>query len=294
MRITEPGLYPDLSNDDYQAQVDWLSWSRMKFLIPPSTPAHFKAALDAPREHKRHYELGHVVHRLVLGEGEEYVVVQALNRSKEPYDATDYATKSAQDHRDAIRDSGRTPVLRHELDAAEKMAAAIKDHPTASALLSRPGRPEVSLFWVDPATGVKCRARVDYLPDVVEKRRLIVADVKTTAIESGASPAEFSRTTGRLAYYGQRQHYLDGLVALGLDPDPAWLFVVVETTAPYLVSVGQLAGADDLRLARATVDHCRRLYAECLAADRWPGYGDGIQDLSLPSWLHCQMEEALS
>jgi hypothetical protein len=289
--VGEPGVYYDLPASVYHAQHDWLSWSMMKRLVPPSTPAHFKAAMRQGEERKRSFDLGKVTHTLVLGDGDEFEVVQALNKAREPYDAVDYKTVSAQQSRDEIYDRGHVPILRSELIEAQQMADAIKAHPTAGALLSRPGKPEVSLFWVDPDAGVKCRARVDWLPDSEEGRRLVVADVKTAV---NASPSEFSRAAGNLGYYGQRRHYLDGIKALGLDTDPAWLFIVVEKTDPYLVNVAQYVTDDDLRLSRKVVDHCRRLYRDCLEADRWPGYGDGINELRIPTYLHYSLEEALA
>lgn len=290
VRITEPGVYYDLPASDYHAQHEWLSWSRMKELLPPKTPAHFKASIGAAEERKRHFDLGKVVHALALGDGDEFEVVQALNRSKEPYDARDYDTKSAQEHRDAIYERGNVPILRAELDAAQKMADSLKAHKSASVLLSN-GRPEVSLFWIDPETGVKCRARVDWLPEPVEGRRLIAVDVKTATT---AAPREFAKSAAKLGYYGQAAHYSDGIKALGIDPDPAFLFAVVEKTAPFPVTVAQFADRDDLRIARKTVDHIRRLYAQCVATDTWPAYGEGVHQLELPKWLHYDIEEAIA
>lgn len=290
MSAIEPGIYPDMPAAIYHAQHDWLSWSRMKNLVPPSTPAHFKAALAAGEERKRHFDLGKVVHALTLGDGDEFVVVQALNKAKESYDAASYDLVSAQRHRDEIYAAGKVPILRHELEAAQKMADAVKAHPIANLVLGD-GRPEVSLFWIDPETGVKCRARLDWLPNKHEGRRLIVPDLKSAAT---AAPTEFAKAAANFGYYGQATHYLDGVRTLGLDDDPAFLFVAVEKAAPYLVSVGQFANTDDLRLARRTVDHCRRLYAQCLADDNWPGYGEGINDLALPTWLHYSLEDAIA
>lgn len=282
----KPGIYPDMPAAEYHAQHEWLSWSRMKRLIPPSTPAHFKASLVAGDERKRHFDLGKIVHSLTLGDVDEFVVVQALNRAKEEYDASSYDLVSAQRHRDEIYAAGKIPILRHELEAAQAMAAQVKAHPLASRLFGS-GQPEVSLFWVDPVTDVKCRARLDWLPDPVKGRRLIVPDLKTAV---NASPSEFSKAAAKFGYYGQHMHYSDGIQALGIDPDPAFVFVAVEKADPHLVSVGHFTNRDDLRLARAAVDHCRRLYAECTEADRWPGYGDDIHDLSLPAWLHYELE----
>lgn len=230
------------------------------------------------------------VHRLVLGEGADFEVVQALNRQKEAYDATSYDSVSAQRDRDRIYDEGKVPILRHELDAAEAMAAATQKHPVARQLLAD-GRPEVSLFWVDSETGVKCRARLDWLPNPdIGPRRLVVPDVKTAA--DGSGPA-FGKAAASFGYFGQWTHYLDGVRALGINKDPAFVFVIIEKDDPHLVNVGQFAHRDDVIQARRAVDHCRRLYADCLAADHWPGYGDGLNDFRLPTWWHYQMEELL-
>lgn len=288
--ITEPGVYYDLPERDYHRQHEWLSWSRMKKLLPPSTPAHFKASLKQGEERKRHFDLGKVVHRLVLGDGADFEVVLALNAAKESVDAKDYRSVSAQRHMDEIYAAGKVPILRSELEQAEAMAASVKAHPTANALLSD-GKPEVSLFWIDAETGVKCRARLDWLPNPdVGAARLIVPDVKTAADGSGIG---FAKSAASFGYFGQWTHYLDGIRTLGVNKDPAFLFVIIEKEDPHLVNVGQFAEHDDIVQARRAVEHCRRLYADCLAADRWPGYGDGINNFALPSWWHYQMEALL-
>lgn len=289
--ITEAGIYYDLPAEVYHAQHEWLSWSQMKHLIPPSTPAHFKAHRDKPQENKRHFDFGKVVHALVLGDGDKFVAVQALNKAKEPYDARDYTTVSSQKHQAEIYAAGNVPILRSELDSAQAMADAVKAHKTASALLAD-GKPEVSLFWVDKATGVKCRARLDWLPNKQEGRRLIVPDVKTTA--GFAAGDDFGKSMANFGYYGQQEHYQNGIKACGVDPDPAFLFIVIEKTAPHPVAVNQMTTIEDVNLARATVAHCIRLYAECAANDSWPSWGDGVNTISLPKWLHYNLEDAIS
>lgn len=289
--ITEPGIYYDLPADEYHAQHDWLSWSQMKHLIPPSTPAHFQAHRSKPQENKRHFDFGKVVHALVLGDGDEFVIVQALNKAKEPYDAKDYVTVSSQRDRDRIYEEGNVPILASELETAKAMAEAVKAHKTARALLAD-GKPEVSLFWIDKATGVKCRARLDWLPNKQAGRRLIVPDLKTTV--GFAAGDEFGKTMAKFAYYGQQEHYGNGIQATGLDDDPAFLFIVIEKVAPHPVSVNQMTTIEDANLARAVVAHCIRLYSECSAKGAWPSWGDGVNNISLPKWLHNELEDIAS
>lgn len=278
MEINE-GLHYDMPHTDYLAAHDWLSASGIKRLIPPSTPAHFKAA-QGVEEHKPAFDFGKAAHARVLGVGETVVVV----------DADDWRSKAARDARDAAYEQGKVPILARDNAVIDGMAASLGAHPVAPLLFAT-GEPEVSAFWTDSATGVRCRARFDWLPEKVEGRRLIVPDLKTAAT---AAPSEFAKAAARFGYYAQQEHYRDALMALGIDADPAFVFVVIEKEAPYLVTVAQFVVPGDVRLARAAVDRARRVFAECTATDTWPGYPTGINDLSLPGWLHYDLEDYIA
>lgn len=274
MTITEPGIY-DMPAADYHAQHDWLSVSGAKKLLKPSCPAKFKAQ-QGLEEHKPHFDLGKAAHTRVLGDGEEVVVV----------DAVDWRSKDAREQRDAAYAEGKVPILAAEDIVIDAMAASLKAHDTAPYLFAT-GKAEQSAFWVDAETGVQCRARFDWLPDVAEGRRLIIPDLKTAA---SAEPEEFGRSAARFHYAMQDDHYTEAARALGLDPDPAFLFVVIEKEPPYIVTVGQLT-EEDKRLGRRLNDHARRVFRECTESDHWPAYSTGITDISLPSWHHYQYEE---
>lgn len=278
MSINE-GLHFDLPHEDYLAQHDWLSASGIKRLIPPSTPAHFKAA-QGREEHKPAFDFGKAAHARVLGVGEDVVVV----------DAEDWRTKDARLARDAAHEEGKVPILAKDNAVIDGMAASLADHSIAPLLFAT-GQPEVSAFWTDPETGVQCRARFDWLPGQQKGRRLVVPDLKAAAT---AAPSEFAKSAARFGYYAQQEHYRDGLMALGIDDDPAFVFVVIEKEFPYLVTVAQFVEPADVKLARAAVDRSRRVFAECTATDSWPGYGDRIHSLSLPGWLHYDLEEYVS
>jgi hypothetical protein len=288
--ITEPGVYYDLPAADYHAQHDWLSWSRMKYLVPPSTPAHFKASLTAGEERKRHFDLGKVVHAIALGDGDEFEVVQALNRAKEPYDARDYDTKSRRRSTATRSTSGATSrscatsstprsAWPQGARAPGRVDPAEQRPPRGLPLLGRPrDRREV------PGTGRLAARACRGAPDARARPQ--------DGGQRGAVRVQQGRRVLRLLRPGDALPRRDQ--GLGLDRDPAFLFVVVEKADPHLVSVGQFAERDDLILARAVVDHCRRLYAACLATDTWPGYGDGVTQLELPKWLHYSLAEALA
>ncbi|WP_418061763.1 PD-(D/E)XK nuclease-like domain-containing protein [Pimelobacter simplex] len=276
------GLHHDLPHQDYLAQHDWLSASGIKKLIPPFTPAHFKAAMDAGEHFSDAFDTGKAVHALLLEHDPGAAVI--------PVDAASWLGKEAQAARKAIREAGLVPILTRDLPAAQAMADAVRGDPVAAPLFSN-GESEVSAFWIDPATGVKCRARFDYLPKKVKGKRLIVPDLKTAI---SGDPSEFEKAAARYGYYVQAEHYRDALMALGVDDDPAFVFVTVEKEYPHLVDVHQFPAPADVKLARGAVDRARRIFAECAAADIWPGRPPVVNNLQLPPWLHYQLEEYLT
>lgn len=289
MTIT-PGLHLDLPEEQYHGALDWLSASGIKKLIPPSTPAHFKQALGV-EVFKPQFDTGKIVHALVLGKGAEFEVVQKVGRDKVKRDADDLKTVSAQAHVAEIRAAGKVPVVRDDIAEAESMAAAVLADPVARALFSN-GTAEASAFWIDPATGVQCRARFDWLPDKVEGRRLIVPDLKTA---NDASPQEFPRAAGKYGYHVQDAMYCDGIKALGIDEDPLFMFVVIEKSS-HLVNVLPWSN-DSRRLGHAVVDRARRVYRECVEADSWPGYRNPeavSPPMDLPPYIAYPQEEYAS
>jgi hypothetical protein len=275
VKITEPGIYPDLSDADYRAQLDWLSVSSAKKLLPPSCPAKFKATLGV-EEHKPQFDVGKAFHREVLGDGPDLHI----------YDGDSWRSAAARTFRENAYEHGAIPLLVEEAALVRSMAAAVKRHDTASLLFSG-GAPEVSAFWVDEATGVKCKARFDYLPEKQPGRRLIVPDLKSAV---SADPGEFSRAAARFGYVMQQIHYSSALRHLGIDDDPAFLFVVVEKEYPHLVNVGQFAEEDDIKATAAALDKALRLYRDCMETDTWPGW-PGVTDLTLPTWHLYALEE---
>lgn len=275
MKITKPGLYPDLGDADYRAHHDWLSVSGAKKLLPPSCPAKFKATLGV-EEHKPQYDVGKAFHAAVLGDGPEVVV----------WDGDSWRSGDARAFRDAAYERGAVPLLATEAAVISAMAASVRDHETAKHLFVG-GAGEVSAFWVDEATGVKCKARFDYLPEKQPGRRLIVPDLKSAV---SADPGEFSRAAARYGYVMQQIHYSSALRHLGIDDDPAFLFVVVEKDHPHLVNVGQFADEDDIKATAAALDKALRLYRDCTETDTWPGW-PGVTDLTLPTWHLYALEE---
>ena len=229
-------------------------------------------------------ELGTAAHKLVLGKGAELVVIEAEN----------YRGKAAQECAKDARAAGKVPLLPHEHEQVQAMAAAIREHPVAGALFDpEHGDPEQSLFWQDAEFGIWRRARLDWLPRPAGYgRRMVVPDLKSC---TSAAPAAIAKAVANLGYYVQAAWYVDAVEALGLADDPAFLLVFVETAPPYLITVAQL---DEEAMAigrRRGAEACER-FRDCTECGIWPGYelpgyapGE-IIPVSLPYWATRELE----
>lgn len=250
-----------------------LSPSNAGLLLPPSCPAMFRAAMDAPEQFSVAFDMGQLCHRLVLGEGPDIVVIPA----------PDYKTSAARLARDTAREQGLIPALQADYDNATLMAAKVHEHPVAGKLLGF-GDPEVDMRVHDPATGVELRGRIDWvtlLDDVP-----VIVDYKTAA---SAHPGVFARKADDYGYVLQAAWYRRMGQLKGFDDLPRVLFIVQEKTPPHLVSVVELdeqAMRYGARRMRAAID----LFVACVETDSWPGYGDEITTVGLPGWV-IQREE---
>jgi PDDEXK-like domain of unknown function (DUF3799) len=278
--IAGPGVY-GMPEGVYHADPvpgGSLSVSGAKKLLPPSCPAAFRYEQDHPKPPSDAMDLGTVAHKMVLGSGPEIVVVDAAN----------WMTKAAKEQREAARQASKVALLAGDYARAQAMANAVRSHPIAGALLHPDaGTPEQSLFWQDRATGIMLRARADFLPSAGSYGgRFIITDLKTCA---SAEPGAAIRSVMNFRYFMQAPWYADGAAALGLHPDPSFLFVFVESAPPHLITVIQL---DDeaMQAGRNLNRQAIERYRDCTEAGVWPGYSDDIELVSLPPWAYRQME----
>lgn len=268
MSAYAPGVY-DIPEADYFGATEALSCSGAKLLLPPSCPARFFYRQDHA-EYKRHFDFGTAAHRLVLGQGADFVVI----------DADSYRTKAAQQARDEAQAAGAAPLLNHEYEQVLAMAAALRAHPLAGFLFDPyDGMPEQSLFWEHERTGTPLRARLDWLPDMSTGRPFIT-DYKTA---DSAEPGKFRKAAADYGYHQQHAWYTGGAAAL-FGVEAAFIFVVQEKKPPYLVSVVELH-PEAVRIGRARNERAIDTYRTCIKNGDWPGYTDDEPaEIMLPAW----------
>ena len=266
--MTAPQIIEALSDLDYHSSPA-LSASGAKLIL--KSPAHYRWAMDHPTTSQT-FNLGHAVHSLVLGSGRTVVRIY--------FD--DYKTKDSRLLRDVLLAAGMIPLTRAEWAQVRAMADAVLSHPLAAALFTD-GQPELSLFTHDDVTGVELRTRPDWIG------RTIV-DLKTTV---NANPADFDRIAWTYHYEQQAAWYLDEVARAGIMPDEdRLLFVNVEKSPPYLVSVTEL-DAEALRIGRERNREAIDMFARCIATDEWPGYPAIEHLVPLPTYAAMQYAEEM-
>lgn len=255
--------------DDY-ASIEALNWSTLRHLA--TSPRLLRWRAEHPREDSTALRVGRAIHCAVL-EPERfdaaYIVAPKVDKRTKAGKAewAAFVVESTA--------SGAEILDAEEHALAVRCAEAVRSHPRARDLL-RGGRAEETITWTDPETGIRCKARADWItPNYI-------LDLKSTR---ATSIAQINAEIARYLYHGQLAYYHDGAITARVLPESADgpYVLAVQTVEPYdVVPVRIVAG--DLATGRALYRSLLRQYAQCSAADWWPGLAPDVIDSDLPRW----------
>jgi len=260
------GVYADISNTDYHKDPA-LGSTSLKTLAT-RTPAHYLYDQVHPKFSDA-FTLGTAAHSLILEDDTSRIEI---------VDADNWLTKAAKEAKAAALAHGKQPLLTKEMAQVVAMRDSVMAHPLARDLFTG-HRAEESVFWEEGGLHLKCR------PDAWQPGALV--DLKTTV---SADPNEFGKTAHNFGYHQSAAHYIDGVKA-ATGEDLPFHFVLVEKTAPYLVSVVELDW-EAIDIGRGLNDRAKRIYRECVESGNWPGY-PAAEPISLPNWAVYQAEDLL-
>jgi hypothetical protein len=231
--------------------------------------AHPRLNPDFKREEKTTFDIGTVVHSIIL-EGDASGV--------EVVHADDWRTKVAKEQRDEARAAGKIPMLAKDMIRAVEMATAVRDQIAArddDPPLFSDGKPEQTLVWEE--RGITCRARLDWLRDDFKA----IDDAKTTG--RSANPVNWTRNTmWQIGADIQIAFYLRGVKKV-TGVDATFRYVLIENQPPYAIAVVSPAPSA-LELGQAKVERAINGWRECLRTDVWPAYPPGIYYAEAPAW----------
>lgn len=217
------------------------------------------------------FNIGRAAHRAVLGKGDDYVTIpEELLASN---GAT--STKAAKEFIAAQYDAGRTPLKGDVVEQVETMAEICHHRLAEHGIELDPARSELcALAEVD---GIWCRAMFDNVP---ADPRLPIYDFKTC---EDASPPACLRAVMNYGYDLQAEHYRTVWKA-ATGEDRGFLFIFQEKEAPHEVCLIRLSGSFE-EIAQRRASRARAIWRDCITANEWPGYPNGIHEVDPPAWL---------
>lgn len=241
------------------------------------SPMHFKEASLNPVEPTTEMLRGTLIHTLLL-EPEKF---------EEDYVVGDFSVRRGKEYEKLLTDNPtKTIITRAEYEESEKIREAfnfqMNTNKDLAALME--GTKELSFYWEDEKTGVKCKVR----PDNITPGGVIV-DLKTTW---NASYDQFQKQMVDLGYWISAAYYLKGVretFKQTKKPDilpvcHTFKIVAVETKAPYPVAIYEI-GPKALDEGAKYCDRALEIFADCIATDEWPGYAKQALVLELPNWF---------
>lgn len=276
--MREPGIYYDIPNPAYHADKTAIGNSGLKLVMdcpalyfgqyldperPPTEDKESAAQLFGNMTHCALFEHAAFNHRYRIGP-----VVSNKN------------VKAWQDFKKECGDAGASAIDGTQYKIARqirKQALALPD--LKEALLHPHGRGEVSTYWRDPATGVLCKCRPDWVMPVGNDG-VVLWDAKTFAT---GDAREFGRQVPRMRYHLQAAWYADGYAKATGKNVLAFVFIVIGDEWPHAINLVML---DDeaMRAGQLMYRGALDTYAECLKTGVWPGYAPGIKTITLPRW----------
>lgn len=283
------GLWENLPYEQYE-QLEGLRKTCL-YVLYQQTPKHYLHALTSPPKETDALRIGSATHTIIWEPDafeSRYLVapppppipsrpeVQKWNRTYKEHKAAWAEIVNA------AAEAGKTILDDEEYDKLRFMRDNLHAHPQAHALIAA-AKPEVSLQWRDPYSGLLLKGRLDGLVDLP-----LVLDLKTAQT---AEPTAFGRDGYRRGYPFQMAMYHDGVREITGKTPELPVLIVVENTAPYAVACIQLSQSD-LSTGRgqyqATLDRLK----QCVEENRWPGYEEGLIPFVMPSWAGTELSAA--
>lgn len=245
--------------DEYAA-IDAVNWSTLKCMV--TSPALYRHRCDNPREDTLPMLIGRAIHAAVLEPDTfdaRFAVWGGAARRGKAYDEFCFANED------------KTVLRADEYERVKAVADAVAAHPVAAPLIY--GETEHTLVWTDEETGIRCKARLDFLTDVT------LGDLKSTKTVDARA---FGRTAADMLYHGQMAFYARGVAAVrGCYPVPR--IIAVEAEPPHDVAVFRVPD-DAMAAGDAMVAEALSRVAYYTERDEWPGRYESEQELLLPPW----------
>lgn len=221
-----------------------------------------------------------------------------------------------------VKNLNQKVLSNEDYSTLEQIGVEFYNNQKNLSTLLKNGRPEVVIIWKDPATGVMCKCRLDYVQAeaIVDVKSFSIKDFNTPLIDQLRKKTIFSFYNFQYAIYAEaieivinqikagkagifgedNQEFIDNFLK---NPKKRFFILYVRTTAPYQMQALELEQAEVSgggenayysvanQLWRASLDK----YAHFLKTGKWKGEEDiqTLQDVHVPNilWQQPILEE---
>lgn len=270
------GVWYDLTSEVYH-KAQGISQSRLKEFDEFATPLHYLAR--RPKSPTEDMEFGTICHTAIL---EPELLPRAYHLRPETYPADGKKGETVQkpwngnsNWCDAwLQAHADRPVIRKPAeDKISRIVARVNRLPEFSTALKY-GRREVSHFKIDHHTGLLCKCRVDVLAKEQGEGETWIFDLKK--VQSGCADFESFRDDAL-----DRGYHIQAASYLRITGAQHFVFVPFDDDEPFDACQWE-PDEEFLRLGLVEYRRILNAFAECVKADSWPGYAQGIHPLTLP------------
>jgi hypothetical protein len=257
---------------EYHADKTAIGSGKLKTIL--KSPRTFRAVYEEEqREDTDAFQFGRLVHLAILEPAKFEQTVKLM---------PDFGDQRSSKNRDAKAawlaelPPGTELCTQEQLDDLRGMIDSLMAHKEAFAALKN-GKTEISGYYRDSETGIKCKIRPDFLQ--FELNALV--DLKTTR---DCTREAFSRTVWQYRYDFQLAMYAAGIKEITGRAPKFNAILALEKVKPYEVA---LYVADEAMMERGELDYRKalRTLKKCITENKFnQPYQTETQSIFLPQW----------
>jgi len=285
--IPAVGIHSGVDFETYRAwdAINWHTLSRLR----EESPGHAKYEMEHGTKETEAMAFGSLTDFVLLEPGrfeKEAVVEPEIGEGLAPRRPTQRqidAKKPSPATVEAVRfwdewdvaNAGKLVVKAADYQRVLEIERSVRTAQCQEYIIS--GRSQVCLVWVDRATGLLCKGRLDY--ERYDGMNHYITDLKTSRF---AKRGYFEVMIYRLGYFGQMAFYHDGWAALHDGESSLCNWLVAEKEGPWVVKPYE-CGVKTLEAGRNAYRASLDRWAECVKQNEFPAYG-GLEIIDMPDW----------
>lgn len=273
----------NLIEDSYHADKTAVGSGGLRLMLDSPKAFYMGYFLGHEKEVTDEMRLGRMIHLAVL-EGtkfkERYKIMPEFSGYTQKGELTTNPNcKEVKDKRERwLSDLPKDAIVttQEEIEMITGIIDGIMEHQDAKLLFSN-GRPEVTGYYRDEETGIRCKVRIDFLPN----NFLMPVDLKST---KSSNKRLFGTQAARMRYDIQAFMYMEAIRQIEKINPIMLPFIAVEKKWPWECGVFPY---HDGQLIQAEIDYhnALRKLKKCIDENHWPQRQEKAEYMHIPKYF---------